>query len=69
MSSSLLLSLVTFVYLLAALAYGTGWLFRRRVLSRGATWVSWLGVGLHGAGMVVRWVESYRIGFGHAPLS
>jgi len=69
MSSSLLLSLVTFVYLLAALAYGTGWLFRRGILSRGATWVSWLGVGLHGAGMVLRWVESYRMGFGHAPLS
>ena len=69
MSSSLLLSLVTFVYLVAALAYGTGWLFRRSVLSRGAAWVSWLGVGLHGAGMLVRWVESYRMGFGHAPLS
>jgi cytochrome c-type biogenesis protein CcsB len=69
MSSSLVLSLVTFVYLLAALAYGTGWLFRRSVLNRCATWISWLGVGLHGAGMLLRWVESYRMGFGHAPLS
>jgi cytochrome c-type biogenesis protein CcsB len=69
MSSSLLLSLVTFVYLLAALGYGTGWLFRRSALTRGATWVSWLGVGLQGVGMVLRWVESYRMGFGHAPLS
>jgi cytochrome c-type biogenesis protein CcsB len=69
MSSSLVLSLVTFVYLLAALAYGTGWLFRRSVLSRCGTWISWLGVGLHGAGMLLRWVESYRMGFGHAPLS
>jgi len=69
MSSSLVLSLVTFVYLLAALAYGTGWLFRRGVLNRCATWISWLGVGLHGAGMLLRWVESYRMGFGHAPLS
>ena len=69
MSSSLLLSLVTFLYLLAALGYGAGWLFRRSVLSRWATWVSWLGVGLNGAGMLLRWVESYRMGFGHAPLS
>jgi len=69
MSSSLVLSLVTFVYLLAALAYGTGWLFRRSVLNRCATWISWLAVGLHGAGMLLRWVESYRMGFGHAPLS
>jgi len=69
MSSSLLLSLVTFVYLLAGLGYGTGWLFRRSALSRGATWVSWLGVGLQSVGMLLRWVESYRMGFGHAPLS
>jgi cytochrome c-type biogenesis protein CcsB len=69
MSSSFLLSVVTFVYLLAALGYGAGWLFRFNACSKAATWVSWFGVGLHGAGMVLRWVESYRIGFGHAPLS
>jgi len=69
MSSSFVLSVVTFVYLLAALGYGAGWLFRFNALSKGATWVSWFGVGLHGAGVVLRWVESYRIGFGHAPLS
>ncbi|HQM75614.1 MAG TPA: cytochrome c biogenesis protein [Syntrophorhabdaceae bacterium] len=31
--------------------------------------VLYMTLALHTAGLVTRWVESYRIGFGHAPLS
>jgi cytochrome c-type biogenesis protein CcsB len=69
MSSSLLLSIVTFIYLAAALLYCAGWLFRQQLAGRIGTWVAWLGLSLHTAGLILRWVESYRLGFGHAPLS
>lgn len=29
----------------------------------------YITLGLHAAGLVARWVESYRLGIGHAPLS
>ncbi|MFP3869777.1 MAG: c-type cytochrome biogenesis protein CcsB [Syntrophobacteria bacterium] len=69
MTSSLLLSIVTFMYLLAALGYGTGWLFRFNIMSRVATWVTAGGLAVQSIGIILRWVESYQLGFGHAPLS
>jgi cytochrome c-type biogenesis protein CcsB len=69
MSSSLLLSVVTFIYLLAALCYGAGWLFRLKIMGKMGIWVAWSGMSLQGAGIILRWIESYRLGYGHAPLS
>ena len=69
MTSSLILSIITFVYLLAALCYCAGWLFRLNLAGRIATIVAWLGLVLQTAGLILRWVESYRMGIGHAPLS
>ena len=69
MTSSLLLSIVTFTYLFAALSYCTSWLFRQQIVGKIASLVSWLGFVLLTAGLILRWVESYRLGFGHAPLS
>ncbi|MBW1982791.1 MAG: c-type cytochrome biogenesis protein CcsB [Deltaproteobacteria bacterium] len=69
MSSSLLLSIVTFTYLLAALCYGAGWLFRFKMAARLAIWTAWAGLLLHTAGIILRWVESYQLGFGHAPFA
>ncbi len=69
MNSSLVLSAATFVYGLAGFLYIFGWVFRRPSAGRIATWVSLLGMGGNTAGFILRWVESYRLGFGHAPLS
>jgi cytochrome c-type biogenesis protein CcsB len=69
MTSSLLLSIVTFTYLFAALCYGVSWLFRQEIVGKVASLISWGGLGLLTAGLILRWVESYRLGIGHAPLS
>lgn len=34
-----------------------------------ATWVLLLGATANAAGIILRWKESYRLGYGHAPLS
>ncbi|UCG14463.1 MAG: c-type cytochrome biogenesis protein CcsB [Deltaproteobacteria bacterium] len=69
MTSSLLLSVVTFILLGAALCYCGGWLFRRELLGKIATGIAWMGLIVLTVGLVLRWVESYRLGIGHAPLS
>lgn len=69
MNSSQLLSIVTFVYCLAAFCYIASWIFKKEFLGKAATWVTILGVAGNTAGIIMRWMESYRLGIGHAPLS
>ncbi len=69
MNSSNLLSIVTFVYGLAALLYIAHWLFKRPLPGKLATWTAIIGALGNTAGIILRWVESYRLGVGHAPLS
>ena len=69
MNSSLILSIVTFVYGFAALFYMVSWIFDLKLAGRLATWT--LAAGFLGniSGIILRWIESYQLGFGHAPLS
>jgi cytochrome c-type biogenesis protein CcsB len=69
MNSNYLLSMITFVYGLAAILYGVSWIFKKPGMGKAATWI--LGIGILGntLGMGLRWVESYQLGIGHAPLS
>ena len=69
MTSSLLLSATTFIYGFAGFLYIFAWVFRRRASATAATWVAAAGWVVNAAGFGLRWVESYRLGFGHAPLS
>lgn len=69
MNSSILLSYVTYVYGLAAFLYTFAWIFKRPLAGKMGTWVAALGLGGNIAGIILRWVESYRLGIGHAPLS
>jgi len=69
MTSSSVLSAVTFVFAGAALLYWCTWIFRNPALGRCATWVSLAAVAACTAGIVLRWVESHRMGIGRAPLS
>ena len=69
MTSSLLLSATTFIYGLAGFIYVFAWVFRKASFGRLATWVALVGWAANTAGMALRWVESYQMGFGHAPLS
>ena len=69
MDSSHLLSLTTFIYGLAAFLYLAGWIFRKSLPGRLATWTSLVAVAGNLAGLMLRWHESYAQGIGHAPLS
>ena len=69
MNSSLLLSLTTFIYGFAAFGYLVSFIFRKDIIGRLASWVAIAGGVGNLAGFVLRWMESYRLGIGHAPLS
>jgi cytochrome c-type biogenesis protein CcsB len=69
MSSSLILSAVTFIYGLAAFFYTVAWIFKNQTSGRLATWTAVAGLAGNTAGIILRWVESYWLGIGHAPLS
>ena len=69
MNSSNLLSIVTFIYGLAAFLYIVSWIFKKEMPGRIATWIAIIAVVGNTGGIALRWIESYRLGIGHAPLS
>jgi len=69
MDSIVLHNLTTFAYLFATFFYVAYLAFRTRAVGNIATSLAVLGVVVHTVGMALRWVESYRMGIGHAPLS
>jgi cytochrome c-type biogenesis protein CcsB len=69
MSGSLILSIVTFIYGLSGFLYICAWIFRKPILGKVATWVALVGLIGNTAGILMRWVESYQLGIGHAPFS
>ncbi|TWI71237.1 cytochrome c-type biogenesis protein CcsB [Desulfobotulus alkaliphilus] len=69
MNSSLILSIVTFVYGAAALLYISAWIFQKPLWGKGATALLWAGFLGNTAGFCLRWAESYQMGIGRIPLS
>jgi cytochrome c-type biogenesis protein CcsB len=65
----MILSAVTFIYGLAAFFYTVAWIFKNQTSVRLATWTAVAGFAGNTAGIILRWVESYWLGIGHAPLS
>jgi cytochrome c-type biogenesis protein CcsB len=68
-TSSILLSITTFSYLLCALLYLSGVIFRRRTIMLWGSVTGAATLAIQMAGIILRWWESYQIGYGHAPLS
>jgi len=69
MTSSVILSAVTFIYGFAGVLYIFAWVFKKPAAGKTATWVAIIGLAGNASGIGLRWVESYQLGFGHAPLS
>ncbi|MGA2332001.1 MAG: c-type cytochrome biogenesis protein CcsB [Syntrophales bacterium] len=69
MTSSILLAITTFSYLLCALLYLSGVIFRRRTIMFWGSVTGAATLAIQMGGMILRWWESYQIGYGHAPLS
>ncbi len=69
MLNSLILSYTTFIYFAAAMLYLLMMVMGREFFGRLATVVSVCGLAAHTTAIVLRWLETYKLGVGHAPLS
>ncbi|HKK98751.1 MAG TPA: c-type cytochrome biogenesis protein CcsB [Desulfotignum sp.] len=69
MNSSTALSLATFIYGLATVFYIGHFAFKKNKLATAGFWVLVAAFVLNTAGIGLRWVESYQMGYGHAPFS
>ena len=69
MLSSTFLGITTFVYLLCMALYFCYLFFRNEKFSKVISAAAILGLLLNTTGLGLRWYESYKIGFGHIPLS
>ena len=65
----MVLSITTFLYGAAACLYLSGWIFKLRVCLVSGTYTTILSIVFNTAGIALRWIESYQLGIGHAPLS
>lgn len=68
-SSSDIFSIITFIYGLAVLLYIIAWIFKKELPGKLALATTAIAAAGNLAGIVLRWVESYQMGYGHAPLS
>ncbi|MDM8517727.1 c-type cytochrome biogenesis protein CcsB [Desulfobacterales bacterium HSG16] len=66
---SKVLMVVTYLYFAASILYVAAWIFKKELAGKIATWLTIIGLAGNLTGMLMRWVESYRMGIGHAPLS
>ncbi len=69
MDSSQLLGITTFTYLFASFLYIGALLFRSTKVGVFATWFTAAALVIQTAGLGLRWMESYQMGIGHAPLT
>ncbi len=69
MNSSLALSSATFIYAAASVFYIGAFSFKREVLSKIGFVILCIGFLDNTAGIILRWIESYQMGIGHAPFA
>ncbi|MBW1988778.1 MAG: c-type cytochrome biogenesis protein CcsB [Deltaproteobacteria bacterium] len=67
--SSTLITIVTFVYFGALVLYWAGWIYASPRLAGAGRVAAVAGLLGNTASFFLRWVESYRMGAGHVPLS
>ena len=69
MDSSQLLGITTFTYMFSTLLYVAVLVFKASKLGSVATVFTAMAWLIQTAGIALRWVESYQMGIGHAPLT
>lgn len=69
MVSSKILAIVTFVYLAAATTYLIALIFKTELARKVGSLVTIGGFAAHTIAIILRWVESYKLGIGHAPFA
>ncbi len=69
MDSSLSLSTATFVYALASIFYIGSFSFKQKFFAKIGFIILCLGFFFNTYGIILRWIESYQMGYGHAPFA
>ncbi|GAI95840.1 unnamed protein product, partial [marine sediment metagenome] len=69
MSDIFIISIVTFIYFAAAFTYLISFIFRKKPVAVMALVLTAFGITAQTAAIIIRWVLSYQLGIGHAPLS
>ncbi len=69
MDSSQLLGITTFTYLFSTLLYAFLLVFKTPRLGIAATFFTVAAFLVQTLGIILRWIESYQMGIGHAPLT
>ena len=69
MDSSQLLGITTFTYLFSTLLYVAILVFKAPKLGTMATAFTIIAWLIQTGGLTLRWIESYQMGIGHAPLT
>ncbi len=69
MDSSQLLGITTFTYMFSTILYGVIFIFKAKKLAPAATIFTIIAFLVQTVGLLLRWQESYQLGYGHAPLT
>ncbi len=69
MDSSLLLGVTTFTYMFSTILYAAIFIFKAKKLGPPATIFTIVAFLIQTAGILLRWQESYALGYDHAPLT
>ncbi len=69
MSHTLIFSYVTFIYFISFVLYLFRMIVKKEFWGYAASTGAWLGLLAHTFALIIRWKTSYRLGFGHAPLT
>jgi len=69
MNSANILSYITFIYFIAFMAYLLMMVMKKNIFGLTASYVTIAGLAAHSFALILRWVESYSLGIGHAPLT
>jgi cytochrome c-type biogenesis protein CcsB len=68
MINTYLYAIVPLLYLLCTVLYLLHVLFKVERVGRIATIMTIVGLTIHSAAFIARWIESYRVGMGHLPI-
>lgn len=68
-NSPMVLSLTTLAYAVATVLYIGSWTFKKERLGTLGIGALITGFLCNTVGIILRWVESYQVGYGHAPFS
>ncbi len=67
--NTLLLSIATFVYVVAMFLYLFGLVFKKKSLDMSGFGVFVIAFLVETSGLIARWIESYRLEYGHIPIT